>query len=418
MNPIESIENLIKKFYAAKRSSIATSEEMDKKVLENALGALEKSKKTNTENLQPNFWRVTTKSKIIKFATAAVIILAVVLSMNILDKLATPAWAIEQTIEVLRDFRAVHLIGTFPGGTAEIWMRANEAGTKSRDVVVRGSHGAITWVKDGSTYHYEPSQNTVYFENAITVGLSQWLGPELLEMLSKADGAEVMQGKDPSTGRERVTLLCSLLDNNGPQTWIIDFDVDTKLPISFKHWCNLDMSGPPAFYASKITYYKELADSLFEVNISGKPTYVEKPLIIPDENIGVLSNPNHGISTEGLTQQQACEQILRATYNAIIEGDLDKFKKLAPLSENWGDEFLRAIILRADKEDRLVEIVKIGQILKTGHSKLGQIVAIPVVLKRKNGIKVEEKMIIQFRQIGGKPTCVVHGPYGISREIE
>ncbi|MDT8300113.1 MAG: hypothetical protein RQ760_01435 [Sedimentisphaerales bacterium] len=366
---------------------------------------------------QIKIWRIIMKSNVSKLA-AAIIIIGIVLSFFALEKFSSSAWAIEQTIEALRDLRAIHMIGTFPGGTAEIWIRANKIGTQSGDVIVRGSHGAVTWIKDGSTYHYEPSQNTVYFENAVTVGFSQWLGPELLEMLSKVDGAKIMRGRDPATGCQLATLLCSLLDSNGPQSWIIEFDIKTKLPISLKQWSNLDMSGPPAFHAFKITYYEDLPDSLFEVNIPGNPVYVEKPLAIPDENIGILSNPKKGISAEGLNRQQACEQIIQTMYNAVIEGDLDELKKLAPLSENWGDEFLNAVILRTGKVDRIVEVVKIGQIFKTGDSKIGQIVALPVVFKRVDGSIVEQNMIVQFRQLGGESSCVVHGPYGLPRELE
>jgi hypothetical protein len=369
------------------------------------------------QSQQGKVWRIIMKAQKTKLATAAAIIF-LVFGVIFLNKSTAPVWAIEQSIEALKDFRAVYVEGILPGGTAEIWMRANKSGTQSNDVVVRLSHGAIAWVKDGSTYYYEPGQNTVYFENALTIGLSQWLGPELLAMLSKADGAEVMRGKDPATGRERATLMCSLIDNNGPQSWIIEFDVTSKLPVSIKQWQNLDRSGQPAFYAFKITYYEELADNLFEFRIPGNPTYVEKPLTIPEGNIGLLGNPGDGISAEGLTQQQACEKILRDNYEAIIEGDLDKIKKLCPLSKNWGDELLRAVILRTDKENRIVEIIKVGQIFKTGDTKIGPIVSVPTTLKLKNGKKVEEKMIIQFRNIGGKSSCVVHGPYGLPREIE
>jgi len=65
-----------------------------------------------------------------------------------------------------------------------------------------------------------------------------------------------------------------------------------------------------------------------------------------------------------------------------------------------------------------VEILKVGAIRKTGQSKLGPIAAVPVVLRLQNGKKVEEKMIVQFRQIGGNSSCVVHGPYGMPRELE
>jgi len=105
-------------------------------------------------------------------------------------------------------------------------------------------------------------------------------------------------------------------------------------------------------------------------------------------------------------------------YQAIIDQDLDQLKNIAPLCRNWNDEFLQDIVFKPDKDDRITEIVKIGKILKTGHSKLGLIAAVPTVLKLQNGKKVEEKMVIQFRRLGGKSTCVVHGPYGLPREID
>ena len=66
----------------------------------------------------------------------------------------------------------------------------------------------------------------------------------------------------------------------------------------------------------------------------------------------------------------------------------------------------------------IVEIVKIGQIRRTGHSPLGPVAAVPTVVRLKNGKKIEEQMIVQFRQVGGAWSCVVHGPYGLPREIE
>jgi hypothetical protein len=285
-------------------------------------------------------------------------------------------------------------------------------------VVAKGSHGAITWTRDGYTYHYEPSQNTVYFENALTAGMAQWLGPELLEMLSQAENAEIVRGKDAATGRDRVMLSCSIISNQGPQSWIIEFDTNSKLPVSMKQWQNLDRSGPPSFEALKITYYEKLPDSMFDVHIPGNPSYVEKPLTIPDENIGLLSNPRHGISTEGMTQQEAAEEAIRILNQAIIGQDLSQLKKICPLCQNWGDEFLRNIVFKPDKDDRITEILEIGKIFKTGRTKLGPIAAIPAVLRLQNGKKAEEKMIVQFREIGGKSSCVVHGPYGLPREIE
>lgn len=389
--------------------------EVDGKVLAEALTAMQRTKSQRAAETSRITWRTIMTSKAGKLAAAAVIV-AVVLSLTVFDGLTRPAWALEDAIEALKNFRAVYMVGAFPGGTAEVWMRSNETKTQSTDVVVKGSHGAITWTQDGSTYHYEPSQNTVYYEDALTVGLSQWLGPGLLEMLGAAENSQVVRGKDPATGRDRVMLMCSLIDVHGAQSWIIEFDAASKLPVAMKQWPNLDRSGPPAFDAFKITYYEDLPDSVFDVRIPAQANRVEKPLAIPEENIGVLGDPGHGISAEGMTQQEAAEKVVRALYQAVIDQDLDGLKSISPLCRNWGDEFLRKIVFKPDRDDRIVEIVEVGPICRTGQTKLGPIVAVPTTVRLKNGKKVEEKMIVQFRSLGGQSSCVVHGPYGLPRE--
>jgi hypothetical protein len=65
-----------------------------------------------------------------------------------------------------------------------------------------------------------------------------------------------------------------------------------------------------------------------------------------------------------------------------------------------------------------VQAVEIRPICKEGQSKLGPIVAVPCIVKTQSGIVREDKIIVQFRDIAGKSSCVVHGPYGLSRELE
>ncbi|MEN6425166.1 MAG: hypothetical protein ABFE13_07375 [Phycisphaerales bacterium] len=388
---------------------------VDAKVLPDALTAMHKTKQ---QAAQPGrmLWRTIMTSRASRL-TAAVVVAGMVL-FAVFDSFTQPAWAFADAIEALKNFQAIYVVGAFPTGTAEIWIRANTDKTRSADMVVRSSHGFITWTREGSTYHYDPGQNTVYFEQAITMGMSQWLGPELLEMFSTAENAKVMHGKDPATGRDRVTLMCSLTDVNGAQSWIIEFDKASKLPVALRQWRNLDRSGPPDFDAFKLIYYEDLPDEVFNVSVPGDAKYVEKPLVIPETAVGVLSDPRDGIPTEGMTQQEAAERIVRAVYQAVIDQDLNALKSLSPLCRNWGDELLRKVVFKPDKDDRIVEILRIGQISKTGQSPLGPIAAVPVVVKLKNGKKVQEQIVVQFRQVGDKPSCVVHGPYGLPCEIE
>jgi hypothetical protein len=395
--------------------AVPAGDRVDEKVLPAALTAMHKAKPPMAP-ASHSIWRTIMTSKTGKLTAAAAV--AVVVLFAVFDSLTRPAWAIEQTIEAVKEYRAMHMTGTIPGRTFESWMRANKSLTQSQDVVARDSHGGIAWVKNGVTYLYDPGPNTVFFENAITQGFSQWLGPEFLETFARAKDAEVLQGKDPATGRDRVTLLCSFVDADGPQSWTVVFDVASKLPVSFTSWHNLDRSGEPICDASRITYYKDLPDSLFDVHIPGDPAFVEKPLEIARENIDLLSNPDDGLPTADLTPQEAAEKIVRATYQAVIDGDLATLRRLSPLGKNWDDEMLRSIILRTGKSDRIARIVQIGPAGKTGESPLGELMVMPALLQRSDNTKVEEKMIVQFRRIEGQPSCVVYGPYGISRVIE
>lgn len=386
----------------------------DGETLAAALAAMHMARR-GTVRPRGTAWHAIVTGRIARLAAAAGVVGAV--AFAIFNSVTEPAWALEDAIAALERFHAVHVSGAFPGGTVEIWMRADAGATHSTDVVVRWSGGPVTWTKDGSTYHYEPSQGTVYFEPALTVGLSQWLGPELLDTLSAAENAKITYGRDPATGRDRVTLTCSLIDAQGAHSWVVEFDSATKLPVAFTQWPNLDRSGPPGFEAFKIVYHESLPDDLFDVHVPGGVKRVEKPLEIPGETVGVLGNPADGIPAEGMTQQEAAEKTVRALYGAVIRQDLAQLKTVCPLCRNLGDQLLRTIILKPGKDDRIVEILEVGQVVRTGRSVLGPIVAIPTTVRLENGKKVEEKMIVQFRQFGDALSCVVHGPYGLPREI-
>ncbi len=389
--------------------------QVDEKVLPDALTAQQRTRQ-QTARPGPEIWRIIMRSKTVRLAAAAVVVTLVFVTF--FGRLTQPAWAFQDAIEAMKSYPAIHALGASHTGAAEIWIRANKDATRSTDVVVRRSEGSITWTRDGATYHYEPAQNTVYFEEAITLGVGQWLGPQLLETLATAQNTQIISAKDPATGRDRVILMASLTDVHGPQSFLVEFDATSRLPVTAKQWQNLDRSGPPSFEIYKIVYCEALPDSVFDVHIPDDAKHVEKPLEIPAEAVTILSDPKDGMLMKGMTQQEAAERTVRTLYQAVIDQDTNTLKSMSPLCRNWGDEFLRKIILKPDRDDRIMQILEIGQIRKTGSSPLGPIASVPVVVKLKNGKKVQEQMIVQFRELGGTPSCVVHGSYGLPREIE
>jgi hypothetical protein len=240
-------------------------------------------------------WRTFMKTKIAKFATAAVITITLILSIMILNQSASPAWAIEQSIEALDPFRAISVEGLESertwreDGSLELrpfrsWAVANEDQTmveKYRTEV----YGFLILTTNGQkTWRYDPNTNTVRIENRPYVASECWFGSRLLEQLK--DGRdkgvfthwEVTYGKDPATGGQRVFLKAAWLNGryNGPRSMWIEFDMKSMLPVSFKQWENSNWDGPATLIAEKLTYYKNLPDDLFEFKVPEGATVIEE----------------------------------------------------------------------------------------------------------------------------------------------
>ena len=73
------------------------------------LAALTKQSRQKEQPLQ--IWRTIMKSQITKFAAAAAIIVAAVLSITILDKSATPAYAVTDLPELFEQAKVIHIQG-------------------------------------------------------------------------------------------------------------------------------------------------------------------------------------------------------------------------------------------------------------------------------------------------------------------
>ena len=142
MNPAENIEKLIKKFCQAKKSSVTTSYQMDKKVLGNALAEYKKSNKASSADIKPNIWRIIMKSKITNFAAAAVIIIAVLIGINhfggAIDGTSV-AWA--EVLENINNVRSVVYkeISEMPNYTFHRVQMVNEEGIIRNEL----EHGTI-----------------------------------------------------------------------------------------------------------------------------------------------------------------------------------------------------------------------------------------------------------------------------------
>lgn len=83
----------IKKLFA--KSDVTVNSKVDERIINDALTAFDKSEKTKSVMAEPNIWRIIMKNRITKLATAAVIIIAILLGLKLIGgpNIANVAWA-------------------------------------------------------------------------------------------------------------------------------------------------------------------------------------------------------------------------------------------------------------------------------------------------------------------------------------
>jgi len=366
-----------------------------------------------------SFWHLILllmKKKSLRYAIGTAVGL-LVLAAAVLTHSPTSAWAIEQAIEALQKYKAVHLTGytTIGGGpvVAEIWARVNATGTRSDKCLVK-TDSFTAWVKDNKTYIYDPSHNTVSVDPGVTIGLNPWFGPKFLTTLSKLPGYKALEGDDPATGQKRILVTASLESSAGPQSFCIDFEARTKLPVALKHWANLKRRGAPDLSFEKIVYFEDLPDSSLNFDPPPGVQFVEKPLTIPEANLRLLADPKSGISADGLTREQACQKILEQLWVAFINNDLARVRQLCPVTAAWPDRLLRDL----GAQDHVAEVLQIGKIEKEGQSRLGPLALVPSRVRCRDGKVREIRIVVQFRQTEQGMSCVINGNHGYSVEVE
>ena len=105
MRPIAKIKTLFA------QSNVTVGSEADSKMVNDALSAFDESMRTETAVVQPSVRRIIMKSPITKLAAAAVIIITIVLSIVVSDKLANPAYAITDLPRLFEEAKVIHVEG-------------------------------------------------------------------------------------------------------------------------------------------------------------------------------------------------------------------------------------------------------------------------------------------------------------------
>lgn len=233
--PENIIEKFLKKFYMSEQTSLKSNSEKNKQVVEDALSAYRRILNKQPVVVKQNVWRIIMNSKITKLATVAVVILAVVVGVILINRSATPAYAIEQTIEAMRSISSVRAY--IPDG--EVLFKINpETGQEECYRVEEGNE--LTVATPEKTYHYDKDKNVVRISDEYVIGVEVRFSrffEDMAEYVQNHNGkldfqSEFDQYLQKEVIRFRVNIPAQ--GNFGGEEYIFNVDPETKLPINFE----------------------------------------------------------------------------------------------------------------------------------------------------------------------------------------
>jgi len=225
----------------------------------------------------PIIWRTIMNKPITKLATVAAILLIVVSTVTFFNHLATPAYAIEQTVEAFKKVNAVYVEETIREkgvvGFGKMWARRGRDGRFFfGDFRRESSAGDITVASESEnlTYRYNPSTKTVHIHEGLTVTIGDFLDSNFfLRLKEEMEDVEIKYGKDESSGRDVVSLKYKEPSQyqSISKCGVITFDLESKLPTRFKLWDNPDFKGDTCIEWTLIEYNPKLSEDTFKFEI-------------------------------------------------------------------------------------------------------------------------------------------------------
>jgi outer membrane lipoprotein-sorting protein len=225
-------------------------------------------------------------STITKLAAAAVIIIAVVLSIAFFDKSVTPAYGIEQTIEAFSNVDSVYVEAITRGEAntslnLKMWARRGEDGKFFfGDFRQESSYGdtIVANEKENLTYCYYPSTKEVYIYEGLTETIGSFLDINFfLWLQGEMKNVKMEYSKDEVTGKEVVSLSykeTGKYQKSASKCGVIIFDLESKLPSCIKLWDNPDFEGDPFIVWTLIVYNPKVREDIFKFEIPKDATVI------------------------------------------------------------------------------------------------------------------------------------------------
>jgi len=268
------------------------------------------------------------KSRIVKLAAAAAIIIAVMMSIHFWEKSTPSAYAFEQTIEAMQNKRSFH-IQTYWGllPKDEFWAEFDENGQvvryrqEEKEEDRQDYEGPIvTLWEDNIRFKYYPKP-----DNICLITNTSNTEPELEEFDPEtavrsayeqvAEGKATIEIEEPSTDEGRITITVTRTDRFARQVLLIDSDTKFVIRTDTYYWDNEE--GQEFSKGIEVLEYNQPIDAnMFS------PDFPEDTITIDQVSQEV------GMAQGDMSDGEAASEIVREALKSWVAGDYIKVGKL------------------------------------------------------------------------------------------
>ena len=408
MKTAENIEKLIKEFFKVKKSSAAISPQMDEKVLNDALTAFEKSKINTSTQLQPSVWRIIMKSSITKVAIAAVLLIATVLTITLLNKSAAPAYAFEQTMTAVDGMRYFHFkqFGKPPDRYLgkEAWVEYGPTGTVKNlrfDVYDKGEISqSVAWKEGKTEFWARGKKNLKFFEDAdytakILFFASRYNPKGALEYLDslEKEGKVKIQIEEPTTSQDDILVTAIyepnayLLQRQMPAIKDVYHIDNASRLVKAVEIFYLDPNGPPKAIGSweYCDYNQPLSPELLDLNKEASS----------DVNRIDMMAMDIGIEQGDLSDSAIAVETAARFLDALVDEDYTLAGKLV------GEEMTEQQVRQKYENLHILEVISIGEPKMDEY--MSWIVPVKVMIE-KDGKTIEREFTLKSGKVLGHPS--------------
>jgi len=381
-----------------KNAELGIDPNADEKVFEDVFDA----HKETTENIpaMPEIWRIIIKNPITKLSTAAVIVVCISLTIVFMGKIVAPAYSVEQTLRAMQDLRTMYMVcKDWSGNEFEMWIELNpDTGIPEYCRSYWPKSKILNISRPDTSYQYSERANQVHINSGKLYQMN-FAPARVFERLLQTsqedpDSVVIFHEHDQQSKKSLIVIIT----RGDVQSYKIYIDPDTKLPVRVQGLEDNTL-GTVIRDVEKINFNVDLPEGIFDFEIPQGASIIDL-----DQNLKLWNDPRNGISTEGMTEQQAAETIATMYWSALIEMDRTTARRVAPASPQMVDSSL------------LAELAEVGRLYIQPGCGIGKL--IPCRIRYKDGRLKEWKLIIRTRNIDGHPSCVIAGCYASPVVIE